>query len=370
MNPQKPAIAWIIPGGLGTGANNAGVPVMEGIVRLLARDFDVTVFQLFPVNKDFRVDGFTIVPIESANSLIRLIKLARSFARVHRDKKFVAVHGFWALPSGLMTVILGKIHGVKSIVSVLGGDGVGLKSINYGRLNSTWSRSLIFFALRRADVSTVLTKFLADKLQAAGLKGNVLTVVPWGVDQQTFRYEPRRINPPYHFLHVANLHPVKNQEMLLRTFDVIRKKVDARLRIIGEGVDQQKVIALIHTLQLQEHVEMLSPVAYQELPRYYHEAHVLLHTSLSEGQSEVVTEAMSCGVLVCGTSVGLMYDQPDCCFAVAPGDVAGLAEGILQLLTDQAGIERIQLNATLWTTKFDLAWTAQQYSQFYLTPMM
>ena len=96
-----------------------------------------------------------------------------------------------------------------------------------------------------------------------------------------------------------------------------------------------KVKALAASLNINN-VSFIAPLPYEQLPAYYSKADILLHTSLSEGQSEVVTEAMSSGVLVCGTKVGLMYDEPSCCVAVDVRDHVALADRVLEILKDPA----------------------------------
>jgi glycosyltransferase involved in cell wall biosynthesis len=366
MAEEKPAVALIVPGGLGTGRNNIGVPVMEGIVRRLALKYAVTVFQLFPVNEGYQPPDFVIVPVLGPTFVARCFRFSVAFRNAHRKRKFVAVHGFWVLPCGLLALLAARLVSIRSVVSVLGGDGVGLEAIDYGRLNSARNRWLTFLVLRHVDEAVVLTKYLAESLYQAGLKGKQLKIVPWGVDRQLFNFQPNTINGPIRFLHVANFHPVKNQEMMLRAFREIRNLIDGRLQIIGEGIDAAKVSRWIDELRLNDDVEIVPPVSYKELPKYYHAADILLHTSLSEGQSEVVTEAMSCGVLVCGTKVGLMYDLPGSCRSVAPGDWRALASTVVALIYDPATAEQIRMSAQKWTMEFDIEWTVERYSEFYV----
>ena len=107
---------------------------MERIVKLLSRDFQITVFSLFKINPDYRQDAFELVSISGSNSLIKILKFIGLFFRHHRQKKFTVIHGFWTLPGGFLAVVMGKLFKIKSIVSVLGGDAISLPEINYGQL--------------------------------------------------------------------------------------------------------------------------------------------------------------------------------------------------------------------------------------------
>ncbi len=364
MTPSK-KIAIIIPGGLGTGRNNMGVPVLEQIVNLLSLQFDITVFQLYKVNEDYEVKGFDLLGFKSGNKFRQYFSFFNSFYRLHKQKKFEVVHGFWAWPCGFLAVILGMIFKIKSITSVLGGDGAAVPEINYGHLRNVITRNMVLWTLKNSNEANALTEFLTKNLYRAGLKRK-LEIIPWGVDQNLFQFAVKPIQNPIQFLHIANLSAVKDQETLLRSFEIIHRAVPSQLTIIGEGTDEGKVKAMIGKLDLGDTVSLRGQLPYNQLPLMYQRSDILLHTSLSEGQSEVVTEAMSCGMLVCGTHVGLMADLSDqCCVTVRLKDFQGLSSKTIELLNSPSLQNRLRENAHEWTRTHSLTWTADQYKELY-----
>lgn len=362
---EKIRIALIIPGGIGTGKNNMGVPVLERLVRRLAPVFDITVFSLFKVNSTYRAEGFQLISIPGTNVLIRAIRLFWMFRAHHGKRRFAVVHGFWALPSGFLAVCLASLFGLKSVVSILGGDVVAMREIQYGQLQKPIHRRLVLWTLRHADEVVSLTKYLVANLARFDLNRNDIRIIPWGIDTSVFYFQPHIRQTVVEFYHIGNLHPVKDQHTLLKAFRLIVNEIPARLTIIGEGVDQEKVDQWLTDLNLKQHVSLLKQMPYESLVEHYHRADVLLHTSLSEGQCEVVTEAMSCGVMVCGTSVGLMYDIPECCFSVPVGDYNALASGVILLLSDPERAAHIVDNAHRWSTEHSMNWTVIKMSDLY-----
>jgi glycosyltransferase involved in cell wall biosynthesis len=360
-----PRIALIIPGGIGTGKDNIGVPVLERIVGLLSNDFSVTVFQLFPRNKGYITEGFELVDIRSPFLFFRILKFFVLLLRSHRRKKFKVLHGFWAMPGGFLAVVAGKVLGIKSIVSVLGGDAIALPEIKYGQLINPLYRVLIFWTLKQANEVIVLTKYLEDNLKRSGFSRYGIRIIPWGIDASMFTYQEKPLGNPVRFLHIGNLNRVKDQATLLQAFKLIRDKLDSTLTIVGEGPCEKNVKQLISDLGLEQYVVMIAPVPYHELVPYYHASDVLLHTSLSEGQCEVVTEAMSAGVLVCGTSVGLMYDCPSCCVSVDVGNYDLLAQCVLDVIADPKKSAAIRNNAREWTIYHSIQWTCSQIERIY-----
>jgi glycosyltransferase involved in cell wall biosynthesis len=231
---NKINIAIIVPGGIGTGKDSIGVPVMERIIKSLSNNFNITVFQLYKVNQGFTVNGFDLIEVYSSNRALKYLKLIYHFWRVQQKKEIQIVHGFWTMPSGFLSVLIGKIFRIKSVVSVLGGDAIALPEIHYGQLRSPLYRKLIFWALSEAHQVIVLTQYLIDNLKKYGFYREDIKVIPWGIDGSLFSYKEKSIARPVQFLHIANLHPVKDQETLLRAFKIISDEIPAHLLIIGE----------------------------------------------------------------------------------------------------------------------------------------
>jgi len=357
-------VAILVPGGFGTGKNNHGIPVLEQIVKRLSKEFEISVFQLYQVNEDYQPDGFELLAFRKSNKLTQYLKFFVAFRREHRKKKFSAVHGFWAWPCGFCAVVFGKMFGMKSVVSVLGGDGSSVPEINYGYLHRFFYRKLIVWSLNHATEATALTRFLLDNLARVGLKRE-LKIVPWGVDSTLFSYKQKNLGNPIQFLHVGNFNAVKDQSTLLKAFAIVSRSFECRLTMIGEGSEESNLLKLIDDLGVKTKVTVLHHMHYSKLPEFYHASDVLVHTSLSEGQSEVVTEAMSCGVIVCGTKVGLLYDLPDGCVSVALKDHVSLAEKIISVIKDQSALDSIRRQANEWVSVHDLNWTVQEIGRLY-----
>jgi glycosyltransferase involved in cell wall biosynthesis len=332
---------------------------------MLAQDHDITVFSLFPVNRDYNPQGFAIQSLDVKPFPLQWFKLFTTFYKVHRKHKFHVVHGFWALPPGFFALILAKIFKVRSIVSVLGGDAIALPEIRYGQLRKPLQRAAVLWTLRHADEVIVLTNYLFGNLKRYGLQRDV-TVMPWGIDTALFSFKDKPLSNPVKFLHVANLSPVKDPTTMLKAFKSISNRVNAFLTIIGTGVLKEQVQTAIRSLSLEQYVRLLEPVSYENVAAFYHDSDILLHTSLSEGQSEVVTEAMSAGVIACGTQVGLMYDLPECCISVPVRDHEALAKSVLELLEDETRMREIRARARAWAELHSIQWTANEISRLYV----
>jgi glycosyltransferase involved in cell wall biosynthesis len=362
---SKPAVAIIIPGGIGTGRENIGVPVLEQTIKLLTENFSITVFQLYKTNTDYKAEGFELIEIHSSNPVIRMIRFFKAFVKAHRRMKFRAVHGFWGLPGGFLAVLAGKIFNIKSIVSLQGGDAIALPEIDYGQLVKPLSRKFALWTMHKANELVSPSLYCIKNLRRYGLRREDVRYIPLGIDTTLFRFNPKSISGAIKFIHIGNFNRVKDQETLLRAFQIIRKRTECGLTIIGEGELEDHIKSLTDKYSLSSSVTFQKPLPQATLVDYYHQSHILLLSSLSEGHPVVAEEAMSCGVLVCGTKVGLLYELDTCCVSVETGNYKELASSVLQLLADSSRIEELRDNARKWAESHSMAWTVKKFSELY-----
>jgi colanic acid/amylovoran biosynthesis glycosyltransferase len=92
----------------------------------------------------------------------------------------------------------------------------------------------------------------------------------------------------------------------------IRKMVDlgipVRFDIIGSGPHESQLRFTIHDLGLQNHVQLSGKLSQEQIKEKLHSTNVFLLSSLSEGISNAVLEAMSCGLPVVTTDCGGMRE--------------------------------------------------------------
>lgn len=365
MTEGRPNIAIILPGGIGTGKNNMGIPVLEGLIKRMARDADITVFQLYTVNEDYRAEAFDLVETYSANPIMKTFIFLYQFRKHHKRKKFQVVHGYWAFPCGFFAVLAARIYGARSVISLQGGDAISLPGLGYGQLRKWWKRKLVLCSLARVDELISPTRYLIDNLGKFGFRERNVNYIPLGVDPAIFSLVKKPLGDPVRFLHVGNFHPVKDHVTLLKTFQLLCRELPSHLTLIGEGDCEVKIKLLAEELNIHDKITFEGIRPHEELPAFYHRSDVLIHTSVSEGHPIVVEEAMSCGVIVCGTSVGLLYDLPECCVAAPVGDFQTLGRKILELLSDPQRLDQIRSAARRWAEENTMAKTAERLKHIY-----
>ena len=97
-------------------------------------------------------------------------------------------------------------------------------------------------------------------------------------------------------LAVGRLRTRKNFDFLLRVFKkIIDISPDVVLRIVGEGPEKENLIRLIQSLNLEEHMELLSNVPQKDLVKLYKVCNLLVHPTKYEPWGMVILEAMAMG---------------------------------------------------------------------------
>src|SRR5690606_30167599 len=92
----------------------------------------------------------------------------RLVERLHRQQPFDVLHAMWADETGLLAAWAGRLLGIPIIVSILGGELVGLRDIDYGLQRSRFSRWVVGQALHGANRVIVPSGYVQTLLNASG----------------------------------------------------------------------------------------------------------------------------------------------------------------------------------------------------------
>ena len=101
----------------------------------------------------------------------------------------------------------------------------------------------------------------------------------------------------------------KGYEYLLQAVQQLQQaQLDFELNIIGEGVERQRLLFTIADLGLASRVHLLGKLKPAHVLDWLQRSDVFVLSSLSEGISNAVLEAMSCGLPVVTTACGGMRE--------------------------------------------------------------
>jgi putative glycosyltransferase (TIGR04348 family) len=161
---------------------------------------------------------------------------------------------------------------------------------------------------------------------------------------------------------VGHLREVKNPRMLLRAAQIISPGAGIFIDHIGEALDPALGEEAKATEAACPHYRWLSGLSHDCTLGHIQRAHLLVHTSHSEGGALVIPEAIRCGTPVLATkidgNVGFLGEDYE--GLVEPNNAEELARQLLQCRIEQ---QQVSKKGTSTTTKGLLAILQQQCKQ-------
>ena len=173
-------------------------------------------------------------------------------------------------------------------------------------------------------------------------------------------------NRPFSILHVGRFLDVKNQDLILRIADRLRKKgLSFRLSFIGDGEKLESAKALVKELKLEQEVSFLGLQA--DVHPFLEQADLFLLPSQYEGMPMALLEAMGTGLPIVASAVGGipdMLEDGESALLIEPTEQA-LEEAILRLCSSEALRRKVGQGAALRSADFSAEAMAQKYMRLY-----
>ena len=169
---------------------------------------------------------------------------------------------------------------------------------------------------------------------------------------------------------IGRLNPQKNHACLIKAFSIVRKSINSRLIIIGEGRHRQDLEELVRSVGVAEDTWF---AGYQYNPyKFLARSTLFVLSSKWEGFPNVILEAMVCAVPVISTDIDFgpreMIDNGKTGFLVPNDDPETLASQIQYVLENRKGeaIKEIINNARKKVeTEFSLEVMVKKYQEYF-----
>lgn len=209
------------------------------------------------------------------------------------------------------------------------------------------------------------------KLYEKVVDSEKLSVIPLGVDTDVFKPADKKVHTEgFEILYVGYLYKLKGVEYLIRSIaQVAEEQGDVRLRVLGEGPEKSRLVALAKSLDLEEKTFFEGFVPHTQIVRYYQQCDIFCFPTLGEPFGKAVLEAMACGKPVIASNVGgpvEIIEDKRTGFLIPPAQYRILAKTILGLMVDQKYREKVGANARTAVVK-SYSWEslAEKYNKLY-----
>ena len=259
------------------------------------------------------------------STLVFLIRFRKEYDLIHCHH----LQGFHSLIAVLMKGLLNK----KVIIKVAGGGERGdIYAIKARKLGWLYLR-----LLKRADRIIAVSREITSQLRENGFHPSIIQEIPNGVD--TCQFTPGESPLPSSerlILYVGRLDPLKGLDDLIRAFRKVHERYpEARLVLVGEGEVESNLMHLARELKISDQVSFEG--LQEDVKSYLGKSEIFAFPSLTEGLSNVLLEAMACGLPVVATRIGgnmELVEHGVNGILINPGDPEGLSEAIITLLAD------------------------------------
>jgi N-acetyl-alpha-D-glucosaminyl L-malate synthase BshA len=239
---------------------------------------------------------------------------------------------------------------------------------------------VISFAIAQSDGITAVSESLKRDTYKYFRVRNEIKVIPNFVcikdyeqltspeRQETIQQHRKVIAPNGEkiLIHISNFRKVKRVEDVLRVFDQVRKKIPAKLLLIGDGPERNNIERLCRELGTCDDIKILGKLVNPEQHLVLGDIFLLPSETESFGLSAL--EAMASRVPVVSTDTGGIPEvnlHGITGFLSKVGEVDDMARNCLRLLNDDSLLERFRQQAFEQASRFDISRILPLYEQVY-----
>lgn len=221
-----------------------------------------------------------------------------------RKNKYDAVHAFFGIPCGFMTLLLKVFFKTPYIVSLRGSDVPGYSD-----------RFKIFYPFLTPIIRLIWKKANAVVANSKGLKElahktnqhQEISVIPNGVDVEQF--QPSATTKDSETVVITTgatrITERKGIRYLLEAVEKLRLEYPhIRVEVMGEGSEKENLISFVKEKQLESQVTFLGRIPADQTIEFYARADIFVLPSFNEGMSNALLEAMAVGLPAIVTDTG------------------------------------------------------------------
>ena len=212
------------------------------------------------------------------------------------------IHAHWAIPTGLIGVLVGSFLKTPLIVTIHGSD------FRIGAMKTPILKKIFVYVCEKAKHIICVSEVLKRDIEKLGIKGEKISVFPMGVDESFFRSSTNRgvnrMGQSFTILSNRQLQPIYNISLLVRAIPmVLKEEPNAKFIIAGIGSERENLERQVKDLNIRSRVQFLGWVNHEEMPKFLSRADIYISTSLDDGTSVSLLEAMASGAFPIVTDI-------------------------------------------------------------------
>ena len=232
---------------------------------------------------------------------------------------------------------------------------------------------VVTFSINESSAITAVSKNLRDETYANFKIEKDIQVIYNFVDAKRFNKKPltpfKQVIAPNNewiMVHSSNFRRVKRTDDVVRVFEKVNKVLPSKLLFVGDGPERSCIESMARSSDAKKDIVFLGKQ--EEVEDIMAISDLFLLPSEYESFGLVALEAMAAGVPVISTNAGGLPEvniDGVTGFLSDVGDVDGMSENIIKLLSDESMFEEMKKNALIQAKKFDIENIVPQYVELY-----
>jgi len=269
------------------------------------------------------------------------------------------IHVHWAIPTGLIGILAGELFRKPIVVTIHGSDfRLAMEKASF----LTW---IFLYVCKKANHIICVSEFQSEELQKKGVRAEKIVAFPMGIDESFFeagRNREEKLDRQSHtVLSNRSLLALYNIPLLIRAIPTILKEEPyTKFIIAGEGKEKEALLREAKNLKVSSFVQFPGRVPHEEMADLLSRADIYVSTSLYDGTSVSLLEAMGSGAFPVVTDIPANREwitSGQNGFLVPVKEEGYLASKIIEAIRNQALREKSRTE-NLYIVKEKALWPA------------
>ncbi len=212
------------------------------------------------------------------------------------------IHAHWAIPTGLIGVLVRTFLRMPLIVTIHGSD------LRIAFERSGLLKKIFTHVCKNAVYLNCVSEAQKAKLEELGISNDKISIIPMSIDDAFWEIGKNRKNElkksPSVILSNRNLLPNYNISLLIRAIPmVLKEEPETRFLIAGDGTEKRTLEEETKDLNIGSSVRFLGSVPHEQMPNLLSQADIYVSTSLHDGTSVSLLEALASGAFPVVTDI-------------------------------------------------------------------
>ena len=212
------------------------------------------------------------------------------------------IHTHWAIPNGLISILMGALLRRPFVVTIHGSD------FRLATEKSKFLRTIFIWICKKARHIMCVSKVQEEEIEKMEIQKEKIWTFPMGIDEGFLEVgknrERKPHGQPYTIISNRSLLSIYNVSLLIRAIPmVLKEESNTQFLIAGDGPERKNLQQEARDLDLGPTVRFMGRISHEKMPSLLAQADIYVSTSLHDGTSVSLLEAMGSGAFPVVTDI-------------------------------------------------------------------